>query len=151
MARTCSGVAKMAFGKGPRSMAGSSGSGAVTSKEGCTHRYCHCKDSPCSEARPTRGVNKTPAEIRTAEAPTSPKVLGLDKTVPMEDVEVLRLVRLRCRVADAQRRGLIVARDVDAAGRVHFVVLQPVSGGRPLKYAVDSYTGKLLEPPVIEP
>ena len=69
----------------------------------------------------------------------------------MEDDGVLRLVRIRCRVVDVQRRGLIVARDVDANGRVHFVVLQPVSCGRPLKYAVDQYTGALLEPPLIEP
>jgi hypothetical protein len=69
----------------------------------------------------------------------------------MDEGEVLRLVRIRCRVVDGERRGLIVARDVDASGRVHFVVMQPVSGGRPLKYAVDPYTSKLLEPPVIEP
>ncbi len=69
----------------------------------------------------------------------------------MDAAEVLRLVRIRCRVVDVERRGLIVARDVDASGRVHFVVLQPVSGGRPLKYAVDPYTSQLVEPPVIEP
>lgn len=69
----------------------------------------------------------------------------------MDVAEPLRLVRIRCRVVDVERRGLIVARDVDAQGRVHFVVLQPVSGGRTLKYAVDAYTGKLVEPPVSEP
>jgi hypothetical protein len=69
----------------------------------------------------------------------------------MDGVEVLKPVRLRCRVVDTERRGLIVARDVDATGRVHFVVLQPVSGGRPLRYAVDPYTSKLLEPPTIDP
>jgi hypothetical protein len=76
---------------------------------------------------------------------------NFDKSGTMDGADVLRLVRLRCRVVDAKRRGLIVARDVDANGRVHFVVLQPVSGGRPLKYAVDPYTGKMLEPPFIEP
>ena len=68
-----------------------------------------------------------------------------------DDGDVLRLVRIRCRVVDAERRGLIVARDVDAAGRVHFVILQPLSGGRALKYAIDPYTGKLVGPPLIEP
>jgi hypothetical protein len=87
-------------------------------------------------------------------ASTRPHIRGganVDETARMDGGDVLRLVRLRCRVVDAERRGLIVARDVDAAGRIHFMLLQPVSGGRPLKYAVDPYTGKLLEPPVIEP
>lgn len=83
--------------------------------------------------------------------PTSAPRHDLDETSTMDGGEVLRLVRIRCRVVDADRRGLVIARDVDSGGRVHFVVLQPVSGGRQLKYAVDPYTGKLVEPPVIEP
>jgi hypothetical protein len=45
----------------------------------------------------------------------------------------------------------IVARDVDSTGRARFVVLQPVTGGRALRYEVDQYTGKLLEPPTLDP
>jgi hypothetical protein len=65
------------------------------------------------------------------------------------DGEVLKLVRIRCRVPAFD--GVIVARDVDTAGRVHFVLLQPRDGGRVVRYAVDPETGQLVGPPLDEP
>jgi hypothetical protein len=65
------------------------------------------------------------------------------------DGEVLRLVRIRCRYPVTD--GIIIARDVDPSGRVHFVLLQPRDGGRVVKYAVDPATEKPVGPPLDEP
>ncbi|MGO9830083.1 MAG: hypothetical protein ACLPJH_08060 [Myxococcaceae bacterium] len=65
------------------------------------------------------------------------------------DGDVLKLVRIRCRVPTPE--GVIVARDVDTAGRVHFALLEPLDGGRVARYAVDAATGKLVGPALDEP
>jgi len=61
----------------------------------------------------------------------------------------LKLVRLRCNFVAANRSGMIVARDVDKAGRVHFVLIQPFGGGRVQRFAVDD-SGNPVEP-ALEP
>jgi hypothetical protein len=66
----------------------------------------------------------------------------------VEDGVVLKLVRLRCNYPAANRSGTVVARDVDKAGKVHFVVLEPFGGGRLQRFAVDAVTGDLLDPPL---
>jgi hypothetical protein len=69
----------------------------------------------------------------------------------MDGDEALRLVRIRCRETAPDGRGVIIARDLDSTGRVHFVLVQPRSGGRAVKFAVEPASGKLLEPPLDEP
>lgn len=65
------------------------------------------------------------------------------------DGDVLKLVRIRCGVPAPD--GVIVARDVDTASRVHFGLLQPRNGGRVVRCAVDPATGMLVGPPLDEP
>ncbi|MGO8971021.1 MAG: hypothetical protein ACLQDQ_15795 [Myxococcaceae bacterium] len=61
----------------------------------------------------------------------------------------LKLVRLRCNVPASNRSGMVVARDVDKAGTVHFVLIQPFGGGRLQRFAVDA-SGNPVEP-ALEP
>jgi hypothetical protein len=52
-----------------------------------------------------------------------------------------------CPYQAQDRAATVVARDVDDAGKVHFVYLRPYGGGPTRKYAVDA-SGKILDPPL---